>query len=237
MRTIALLLAMLVSCITPASSQVSLGIRTGYNASNMHITGEAPGSFSVSGGSMEAYHGWHLELFLDVPLTPGLYIQPAFRYITKGTGLKATPDPKAELSGIYIPHGNGLRLNYLEFPLNIVYKYPLGKGRITAGAGSYIAYGLNGRYSYNIMQDGRTISRNSKDVQFTRKNNDNLAVLRMHPWDAGANFSIGYEFFSCLMLGANYSLGLTDIDRQELTSSKNRYVGISLGFLFSREDY
>ncbi len=39
------------------------------------------------------------------------------------------------------------------------------------------------------------------------------------------------------MLGANYSLGLADIDRQELTSSKNRYVGISLGFLFSREDY
>lgn len=232
-----MLLAMLFIGLTPASSQVSLGIRAGYTASNMHITGEAPGSFSVSGGSMETYHGWHVDLLLDVPLAPGLYLQPAFRYVTKGTGLKDATDHKGELSGIYIPRGSSLRLNYLEMPLSVVYKYPLGKGRITAGAGPYVAYGLNGRYSYNIVQDGRTVSRNSKDVQFTRKNNDNLAVLRMHPWDAGANFSIGYEFFSCLTLGANYSLGLTDNDRQELTSSKNRYVGISLGFLFSREDY
>ncbi len=214
-----------------------MGIRGGYTSANLHITGEAPGSFSASGGSMDAYRGWHAELLLDVPLTSGLYLQPAFRYITKGTGLNETADPKEELSGIYIPHGNSLRLNYLELPLSLVYKYPLGKGRITAGAGPYLAYGLNGRYSYNIMQDGRTISRHSKDVQFTRKNNDNLAVLRMHPWDAGANFSIGYEFFSCLTLGANYSLGFTDIDRQDLTSSKNRYLGVSLGFLFSREDY
>ncbi len=232
-----MLLVVLLGCIIPASSQVSLGIRTGYTASNMYISGEAPGDLASSHSSMETFHGWHLELLINVPLAPGLYFQPGFRYVTKGTGLKETTDPKAGLSGVYMPRGNSLRLNYLEMPLNVVYKYPLGKGRITAGLGPYIALGLNGTYTYNIMQDGRTLTKHSKDVQFTRKDNDNLAVLRMHPWDAGANFAVGYEFENGLMLGANYSLGMTDNDRSEFTSSKNRYVGLTLGFLFSREDY
>ncbi|MBO9152769.1 outer membrane beta-barrel protein [Chitinophaga sp. GCM10012297] len=236
MKISTLLFVMLLCVIVPAFSQVSLGIRSGYTASNMHISGEAPGGFGSTGGS-ETLHGWHLELLLNVPVVAGFYLQPGFRYVTKGAALDETFDIKTELSGVYIPRGSALRLNYFEMPLNIVYKRPLWKGRATLGVGPYLARGLNGRYSYNIVQNGNTVTKHIKDVQFSRRHNDNLAVLRMYPWDAGANFAIGYEFDNYLMLGANYSLGLTDNDRSGFTESRNRYVGISVGVLFNREDY
>lgn len=222
--------------MVPAFSQVSLGIRSGYTASDMQISGEAPDGFGSAGTSFETRHGWHLELLLNVPVIQGLYFQPGFRYITKGANFRETASIK-RLPGVYIPVGSAVRLNYFEMPLNIVYKYTLGKGKVTLGAGPYLARGLNGRYSYSIMQNGQTVTKHIKDVQFSRRNNDNLAVLRMHPWDAGANFAIGYEFDDYIMLGANYSLGLTDSDRSDFTVSKNRYVGISVGVLFNREDY
>lgn len=228
---------MLLYCFVPVFSQVSLGIRGGYTASDMEITGDSPGSFAYPAGDKETLHGWHIELLVNVPVFAGLYFQPAFRYVTKGTCLEESPDRKIELNGVYIPKGNALRLNYLEMPMNFVYKFPLFKGKITAGLGPYIARGLNGRYSYNIVQDGREVTRHVKDVQFSRRSNDNLAVQRMYPWDAGANFALGYEFDNCLMLGVNYSMGMTDNDRSEFTESKNRYLGVSVGILFNREDY
>jgi hypothetical protein len=130
-----------------------------------------------------------------------------------------------------------MKLNYLELPFNLVYKYPLGIGSITGGFGPYVGYGLQGRYDFDITQNGRSITQNSKQIQFSRRSDDNLAVVRMYPWDAGANFMLGYEFNNGIMLGANYSMGLTDIDRVDNMSSKNQYLGISVGFLINREDY
>ncbi|RPE13730.1 PorT family protein [Chitinophaga lutea] len=220
-----------------SKAQVSVGIDAGYTASNIDITGAAAGDFGQAESLMKTFHGWHLDLMINVPLANGFYFQPVIRYITKGSGFSETRTPKTELDGLYIPKGARLQLNYLEIPLNFVYKLPLGPGNLRAGLGPYAARGLKGRYHYDIVKNGQSITQNSKKVQFSREANDNIAVVRMHPWDAGANFTLGYEFNNGLMLGANYSMGLTDIDRSDFTESKNRYLGISLGFLFNREDY
>lgn len=222
---------------THARAQVSVGLSAGYTASNIEITGKASSDFGAADGYMETFHGWHMDLVVNVPLRHGFYFQPVIRYITKGTGFREAQLPKAELASLYIPRDARLQLNYLEVPLNFVYKCMVGPGAIRAGLGPYVARGLKGRYHYNIVQNGRNITQNSKKVQFSREADNNIAVVRMHPWDAGANFTLGYEFNNGLMLGANYSMGLTDIDRNDLTTSRNRYLGVSLGFLFNREDY
>jgi len=227
-----LLLFIVMIFVFHSKAQVSMGLRSGYTAANLDVTSE-----TGSDEQHTTFHGWHLDLVINVPVYEGLYFQPIVRYITKGTGYGGERPVKPELSGAYIPTGSKLQLNYLEVPLNFVYKFPLAKGKITAGLGPYIAAGLKGRYHYNIVQNGRNVTSDSKQVQFSRRANDNLAVVRMYPWDAGANFALGYEFNNGIMLGANYSLGMTDTDRSNLTSSKNRYLAFSVGFLFNREDY
>lgn len=217
-----------------SKGQVSMGLRSGYTAADLEVTGKTGGS---ADGGYTTFHGWHLDLMVNVPIYEGLYFQPVIRYITKGTNFSGERPVKPELSGAYLPAGSRLQLNYLELPLNFVYKFPLASGKITAGLGPYVAVGLQGRYHYNIVQNGRSVSNDSKQVQFSHKANDNLAVMRMYPWDAGANFAIGYEFNNGIMLGANYSLGMLDTDRSDLTTSKNKYLAVSVGFLFNREDY
>lgn len=232
-----LLLFIVLTYAFHSSGQVSMGLRSGYTAASLEVTGETGGGSGETAGGYTTFHGWHLDLVINVPVYEGLYFQPVIRYITKGTGFGRPQPIKPELSGAYVPAGSKLQLNYLELPLNVVYKFPLGNGKVTAGLGPYVAAGLKGRYHFNIMQNGRNITNNSKQVQFSRKANDNLAVVRMYPWDAGANFALGYEFNNGIMLGANYSMGMTDADRSEYTTSRNRYLAVSVGFLFNREDY
>lgn len=237
MKKAGLLLIALGFLTIPGKAQVSVGLSSGYTASNITITGETPGDFGQAENHMKTFHGWHLDLLVNVPLRNGFYFQPVIRYVTKGSGFDGVSSPKSALDGFYIPKGARLQLNYLEIPFNFVYKFPLGPGSVRAGLGPYVARGLKGRYHYNIVQNGSTVTQDSKKVQFSRHANDNLAVVRIHPWDAGANFTLGYELQNGLMLSANYSMGLTDIDRNDFTTSKNSYLGISLGFLFNREDY
>lgn len=232
------LLFIALAFVMHSNAQVSIGLSSGYTASNVDISGETPGDFGSAEGYMKTFHGWHLDLMVNVPLRNGFYFQPVIRYITKGTGFKEVPPVKTELlDALYIPKGARLQLNYLEIPFNFVYKLALGPGSIRAGLGPYVAHGLKGRYHYNIVKNGQSITRDSKSVQFSKEADDNITVVRMYPWDAGANFTVGYEFNNGIMLGANYSMGMTDVDRNEFTKSKNRYLGISLGFLFNREDY
>jgi hypothetical protein len=238
MKKTGLLIIFLTSLLLHAQAQVSLGIRTGYTAANMEISGDVRSELGDVNGMMKTFHGWHLDLVINMPLGyDGFYLQPVIRYITKGTSFNESRIPKAELTGLYVPKGSQMKLNYLELPFNIVYKCPLGVGSITGGFGPYVGYGLQGRYDFDIMQNGRSITQNSKQVQFSRRADNNLAVVRMYPWDAGANFMLGYEFDNGIMFGVNYSMGLTDIDRIDGMSSKNKYLGISAGFLFNREDY
>ena len=237
MKKSVLLIIFLTSFVLGVQAQVSLGIRSGYTAASMKISGDVRSELGDVTGNMKTFHGWHLDLLINMPLSNGFYLQPVIRYITKGTGFQTSRIPKAELNGVYIPNGSRMKLNYLELPVNLVYKFPLGIGNITGGFGPYVGYGLRGRYDFDITQNGRSITQNSKQVQFSRRSDDNLAVVRMYPWDAGANFALGYEFDNGLMVGANYSMGLTDIDRIDNMSSKNQYLGVSVGFLFNREDY
>jgi hypothetical protein len=40
-----------------------------------------------------------------------------------------------------------------------------------------------------------------------------------------------------VMIGANYSYGMVDIDNSAAYKVKNSYLGISIGILLNREDY
>lgn len=222
-----------------AYSQVSIGIRTGYTSAGMDIKGDVSAYLGDVPGDAETFHGWHLDFLINIPLQHGLYLQPVIRYVTKGTRFDGrTPIKDQVVPSVFMQRANKLQLNYLELPLNLVYKLPVGPGSLVAGLGPYVACGLKGHYEFNVVQNGQTVMKHEKPVDFSRsRSNSNNEVLRMYPWDAGANFTLGFEFKSGITIGANYSLGMTDVDRYAPSESKHHYWGLTLGFLFNREDY
>lgn len=216
------------------SAQVSIGIRGGFNLSAMEFESA---SGLKSGGICSGNQLKHLQadILLNVPLYGGLHLQPAFRYITKGTLFESANHQQNSLfSG---ESGNSIKVRYIEMPLTLLYKFRLSGCKLVAGAGPYVAYGLNGKYHTDIMENGKVVSHKNHALAFDNTDNIVSPGMYVNRWDAGLNTTIGVELDNLVMIGVNYSMGMVDLDNSAAYKVKNSYIGISVGFLFSREDY
>ncbi|WP_341834140.1 porin family protein [Chitinophaga pollutisoli] len=230
----ALLVCMLLYAAPGVFGQVSIGVRGGFNASNIEFGGGA--GETIGTGYMKPLYGWHADLMFNIPVAGRFYLQPYLRYIRKGATIRDQPWLKPDIPGLTVTWGSSMELDYLELPVNMVYKLPVGRGHLVGGVGPYVGYGLKGKYNYRLMRNGVEEAREVRKVRFSDSGGD-ASTIRMQPWEAGAHLSIGYEFFSTFTIAANCNIGLTDIDRGNDGRSRNQYLGLSMGFLLNREDY
>lgn len=130
---------------------------------------------------------------------------------------------------------------YLEVPLNLLFKAPVGGMRLFVGAGPYAAIGIGG----NVRTEGTNILGQNytreTDIQFsnddpTTFNEEEGAGLGMvRRFDYGLNGTAGIEG-KTYVLGVNYGHGLAKL--QSGTNSgadnnnKHRVWSITLGFKF-----
>ncbi|WP_295773222.1 porin family protein [uncultured Mucilaginibacter sp.] len=158
----------------------------------------------VSGsGSSGTLTSFSVGVFADAPIGNNFSIQPGLYYTGKGGASDDGGDGK-------------LKLSYLQVPINFLYNAPFGGGKLFVGAGPYVGIGLNAK---------TTNGRQSVDLEF------GTDVKRT---DVGATGLLGVRFDNGLLLKANYDLGLTNIlgDNEIGVSSKNRVIGLSVGFTF-----
>jgi hypothetical protein len=213
-----------------AYAQVSLGIRGGFDLSTMKFESRSTGQKS----SGEQFKNLHADLLLNVPLYGGLYLQPVFRYITKGTNFEPAV---AEANMVNSEVGNRIKVRYIEMPVNLLYKFNFRGGKLAVGGGPYVAYGLGGSYNTDIITNGKVVGHASHSLTFCDEDNVVSQGMCLNRWDAGANVMVGVELTNTFMIGVNYSRGMVDLDNSGAYRVKNSYLGISVGILFNREDY
>ena len=181
---------------------------------------------SKTGENVVAYEEWDLEKALtnifarDVdefpteakPQNGHFGLSAGFGFVGKGT--------KA-------PGGAGkLSLNYLEVPLQAIYRYPIAQGspaegNAYGGFGPYFAYGIGGKakgggFEQNAFGNGT----------------DNAGYKR---FDAGLAFTLGYKLNKGFSLDLGYDLGLANnISAGQDVKSHNRCFSINLGYEISR---
>ncbi|WP_143308442.1 porin family protein [Chitinophaga vietnamensis] len=214
------------------SAQVSLGVKGGYVNSNIELN-QSGGTGSPKNAS--ALDNWLAGVYFDVPLYKQLYLQPGLNYINKGAKLSGeeTAAPNAFTAGL-----TKLKLHYLELPVNVVYMIPLGSSRLALGGGPYAAYCVKGRYDLTVYNSGKQLQTNSRDVDFSSTGpNVSSSNFQLQRWDVGVNVMASLELSRYVTIGANYSWGLLDIDKTSQASMKNQYLGLTLGFIFNREDW
>jgi len=234
MKIFTLLILLAVTAGMPLHAQISVGFRGGYTMADMEYKDPTIG-YKYSGmGTPGRLKSWHADLLLNIPVVYNFYLQPVVRYITKGANFER---PDASPSGVYLPVAGSVKLHYLELPLTIVYKIPVAFGKIAIGAGPYAGYGLDGEYELGIRYNGRVVQNTAQDIDFNDQSGIIPTNTQLRRWEAGVNLMLGLELNNFLLIGANYSLGMTDVDKSSSSTLKNRYLGVSLGFLLNREDY
>jgi Outer membrane protein beta-barrel domain len=212
--------------VSISHAQVSLGIRGGYVNTGLASSGNktAPGTSTQD--------DWQAGAYLNIPLFTRGYLQAGAGYIVKGAGLDYTNSHP----GLFSSGANKLKLQYLEIPVNMVYKFPVSFGKLVVGAGPYAAYCLRGKYNLVAYDGSKQVQSGFQQLNFDSSPNIFGTNMNLQRWDAGLNFTAGIEFNCFFTLSAHYGYGMVDIDKSS-NELKNRYWGISLGFLFDREDW
>jgi opacity protein-like surface antigen len=171
--------------------------------------------------------GFNAGFNIEIPVAPDFYLQPGVLFTRKGT--------KSEDDVFGSAFESKVKISYVGFPLNFIYKPTLGQGKLLLGFGPYVALGVGGKVEYN--GGGANVE---QDIKFKRNvsASDPDDVFYLRKLDAGANMLAGYEFSNKLSFQLNAQLGLLDINPEyeavsnDKTSWKNTGFGLSLGYRF-----
>jgi hypothetical protein len=225
-RYLPLFLLFLMVTVTTAHAQTEVSIKAGAHYSNLIL--KAP-----SGDEQDTQFkpGWQIGLAVDVPLGRALFLQPGLQYSRKGF----TQD-----DSWFAGTGNDFRVsvNYIELPLNLLYKPSLGSGRLLIGGGPYLAYGRGGTWEADEpVLIGDVMIENNGKVNFIKDLWDGEWGEYSYgkPWDYGATITAGYEFFDRLSAQFNVKIGLANLEPHANDSKANRTrknigFGVSLGY-------
>jgi hypothetical protein len=202
--TIALILilsAPFAKAQTGEKGKMAFGILGGVNFQNLN--GKLSSGDKLSNDMLLGFHG---GVNVQIPLAPEFYFQPGLMFAVKGAK-NTTTIFGAEFT-------DETKINYIEMPLNLVYKGALGNGFVMIGFGPYLAYGISGK---------QIISGSSMTFE---KGTDYKA------FDAGGNIFAGYEMASGIFLQLDTQFGMVNINPDDNVTTKNTGFGLSLGYRF-----
>jgi hypothetical protein len=181
--------------------KISFRILGGINFQNLN--GKLANGDKLANDMLMGFHG---GVNVQIPIAPEFYFQPGLMFAVKGA---------KNTTGIFGAESTDeTRINYIELPLNLVYKGALGNGFIMIGIGPYLAYGISGKQ----IIDGSSFP-------FERGTDYDA-------FDAGGNIFAGYETAGGLFLQLDTQLGMVNINTEDQPTIKNTGFGLSLGYRF-----
>lgn len=201
---------------TPTTmGRISFGLRAGVNFYT--VTGSDAAGNDLENNIRTGFHG---GINAEVPLGASYYLQPGVLFSQKG----------AE----FAQHDEELHVDYVEIPVNFLYKPALGSGRLLLGVGPYVGFGTGGKYEW--------ANGTETDIRFENEvpANGSANNFYMRGLDIGTNFLAGYEFTNNFSFQVNGQLGMTNnypegsAATSDETKWKNIGFGLSLGYRFNR---
>ncbi len=221
-----LFLFVLLSFYSPAQLRIAI-VGGGHTSSvleknNLPNWNELKSKYTSRTG---AHFGFLADL--QVGLKSKFYIQPAVMLYNKGRKFSSNYDTSLfNYSRIDAEQF----VNYIEFPVNLVYKIPLGKKcKIFFGGGPYMSFFYNGREKTTTFL---------KSGSVTTEENTDLPVGdvagKYQTFDFGVNGVFGIEF-NRIFLSANYSRSISDFYTASYEGQfKHQVIGGTLGIFIGK---
>ncbi|MDP4128691.1 MAG: OmpA family protein [Bacteroidota bacterium] len=233
-RTLFLFSTVLLFISLPA--QVRLAAVGGVHSSNLLETNSIPGFENTWGKYFSPKTGFQLGVLAEIPLgQKNFFFQPGIDFSAKGNQYERFYDTSLVKSDtLYDQHT--LKLNYVEIPLYLTYKFPLSakqRNYFFLSAGPYFAF------IYSASQPYQNRVKYYNDDQYTF-NSGTLdlpvgnGIGKYKTLDAGINIKAGFELGN-VMLGAYYSRGLSNAYQAIYSSTfHQQLIGASLGIWLTK---
>lgn len=211
-KSIFILAAVAISAV--ASAQISVGGQVGVNLG----MGQSGGSYFGSSLTNNPKVGIVIGVLADLPLGEKLAIRPEFNFIQKGN----------KFGGYAVLGGSSasrkISLNYLELPVNVVYKMSIGSSSNTLyfGLGPAVALGIIGTQK----EPGEKV-----DIKFDGKADRVDGKEHLKRTDIGINILAGYQLKMGAFAKIGYTHGLPNIDPDNRQTYKNRGISICIGYM------
>lgn len=194
-----LLVSVIVLFALTINAQVKFGLKAGLNIANQKFTSSG---ITISGDSKI---GFMAGAFLEAG-SPNFVFQPGVLFSQKGMKMSQGGSTAK------------LTLNYLDVPLNLVYKINASEDvKVLLLAGPTISFGLSGK--------GK-IGSEETDIKFGSGNDADYKSM-----DLGLSIGGGIEV-SSFQLGLNYTFGLSNTSNDSNITAKNNVLTFSVGILF-----
>jgi Outer membrane protein beta-barrel domain len=181
-------------------AQTRVAVRSGINVASIQFYDFKPEKKSLT--------RLNIGFMIEIPLEENWLLYTGPYYSGKGVRYSRTPSTNRIDSFT-------IRLNYIELPLSIAYKFDSrNQNNLIIAGGAYISYGFNGEILVKNSPQPPTRHLHKKETdQYKRL-------------DMGLNFSSVYEIKSKYGIRFDYSKTLFNIQRVE--KQKNSVVGFSL---------
>lgn len=209
-------------------AQIRVGILAGPNSSSVIESNNLTNWNSIK-DNYKSRLGLHAGFLADIPVTGRLYFQPGIQFSNKGRKFTQTYDTASHDTAW---HNYTQFVNYIEAPLNLVLKFPIGKkAKFIIGAGPYISFFFNGKENDEVSY---------KSGDFTTNEIKDLPVGngpgKYKTFDYGVNGLAGFEI-GRVFVTANYSRGLSDFYKAVSYdgSFKHQVIGGTLGVFIGKQ--
>ena len=220
----------LATCLFPAVStaQLRMAVLGGPQKASVDETNSLANWQETVKPGYKSRSGLHLGVLVEVPLSPDnkWAFYPGVIYSAKGREYFQHNNDDIASQTDTISVSSRFSTNYIDIPLNLGYKFPLGgKTNLLLSAGPYLAFFYNGKQTMDtrLLSSDKLIA----DEASLQVGNEAGKVSTL---DFGINGRAGLEIGSVL-LTAFYSKGLKDFYQANYEGSfRHQVIGASIGF-------
>lgn len=210
-------------------NQVKVGVKAGVSFPTISAVGGASAYDGPEPPDYKMNTSFYIGGTIDVPVSNLFSIQPGLTLIGKGGKAQVYFSNFEPGPGLYVYQGSyKLNTMYLDIPVNAVFNFNFGSGKIFFGGGPYYGFAVSGKTKTDgirISGSDQTNQSSKQDVKFG-KNED------LQRSDFGLNFLAGFGLNSELNIHLGYGLGLKTITGGSINyyQEKNRVLSVGFGF-------
>ena len=206
---------------TASMAQLSIGVHATGNLSSANTTMEnLPGEVKKTARVLPG-----AGVLVEYAVSNNFSLQSGANYRKNGVVLKFDLPVEGTVLNVKMTSD----LNYIQVPLNFIYKTNGSPVQFFAGAGPYAGIGISGKNNIQGTVDGGTIILD-EEVDAFKKEEDGGAGMKK--FDFGAQALAGIRFGKYYAV-VSYEAGFTNLTKSEGSNEKynNRGAQLTLGYI------
>ena len=210
------------------SAQLTFGPRAGFNFTNM--LNEFDGQKPPKEFRDKSKSGFQIGAVADYEFSTAMSIQSGLLFAQQGY----------KVGSGYSGPKTIVNLNYLQIPINVQLKFPLGGIDLLVQTGPYLGFGINGKYKY-WNENGKRMSNEDIEKWFGEipkvSFGNEFGKDHLKSFDLGIGFGAGLQFGN-IQAGLGYNMGVRNLSIQSPIKHsidallKNNGLALTITYLF-----